>query len=325
MPEGRPIVSDTNSETYRISEYIDSFIKPLSTNNPAYIKNSYDFVDKVRNQTFPEGYLFVTGVVKSLYTNMHIDRMVETVRTAFSQHPDKRRPDNEIIDLLDFTLKNNDFSFNNKQYLQISGCAMGKIYAPSLANLYLLEFDRAAMNDYHIKPELYFRFLDDIHFLWRGGITKLLEYEAYLNTLIPGIEISLEYSNAEIPFLDVLLYNNHNTVQTRTYFKPTDTHQLLHKESYHPRHTHSGILKSQLIRFKRLSSTQQDFHNTCNILYKALSTRGYTYTQFRQLRSQVWQTMNSTNEQTTRPTPTTDILPIIMQYSTVGKNLTIDL
>jgi len=38
------------------------------------------------------------------------------------------------------------------------------------------------------------------------------------------------------------------------FFKPTDTHQLLHGSSYHPKHTTKGILKSQILRFKRISS-----------------------------------------------------------------------
>ena len=49
MPEGRPIVSDVDSETYRISEYLDHFIKPLSIAHKSYIKNSYDFVNKIRD------------------------------------------------------------------------------------------------------------------------------------------------------------------------------------------------------------------------------------------------------------------------------------
>ena len=322
MPEGRPIVSDTNSESSRIASYIDSFINPLSTKGPAYLKNSYDFVRKVRNQTFPGGYLFVTGDVKSLYTNMHIDRIIDTIKNTFKNNPDTKRPDTEIIDLLDYTLRHNDFSFNNKQYLQKLGAPMGKIYAPSLANIYLQNFDEAAKNDFEIKPELYFRFLDDIHFIWGGGTTKLREYENFLNTLIPGIEIKLEYDYTTIPFLDVLLYAHNNTIQTKTYFKPTDTHQLLQPTSYHPKHTFTGILKSQFIRFARLSSTYEDYQDTCNILFTYLQPRGYTFTEFRKLRQEVWRSPETSPLQK----PATDknnaeIVPIIMNYSTLGTTI----
>ena len=323
MPQGRPIVSDSNSESCRIAEYIDHFIKPLANTNSAFLKNSYDFVNKVRNKNFPPGYLLVTADVKSLYTNMHIDRMVQSVQTAFAEHPDPTRPDKEIIELLDYTLRHNDFTFDNKQYLQVCGCAMGKSYSPSLANIYLQSFDEAAKNNFEIKPELYFRYLDDIHFIWGGGVDKLLEYQDYLNTLIPGIEVTFEYNNTEIPFLDVLLYAQNNTIQTRTYFKPTDTHQLLHMDSYHPKHTCKGILKSQLIRFARLSSTYEDYHRTTNILLNTLKHRGYTYSLLRKFKFDVWKTHGPDSTQNlTTPPPTTGLIPIIMNYSSLGDNLT---
>lgn len=318
MPEGRPIVSDTNSESARVAEYIDFFLNPLSTNNFSYLKNSYDFIDKIRNKSMPEGYLFVTGDVKSLYTNMNIDRMVQVAKRALDMNPDITRPDQEILELLKYTLLNNDFSFNNQQYLQIHGTAMGKKYAPALANLYLGEFDQLATSHPDFKPEHYFRFLDDVHFIWGGGIDKLMEYQTYLNTLIPDIEITFEFSTTEIPFLDVLLYNENNVIKTRTYFKPTDTHQLLHTTSHHPKHTCRGILKSQFIRFKRLSSTFKDYNNTCNHLYSRLKNRGYTGSEFRKLKFSIW------HQDQTKPINCPlekPLLPIIMNYCNIGQKL----
>src|SRR6266516_549353 len=49
MPEGRPIVSDCSSESYHVSEYIDKFLTPISVLHPAYLKDTYDFVDKITN------------------------------------------------------------------------------------------------------------------------------------------------------------------------------------------------------------------------------------------------------------------------------------
>jgi len=45
MPEGRPIVSDVNSESYRVSELIDYYINPLSLKHRSYIKNSFELVN----------------------------------------------------------------------------------------------------------------------------------------------------------------------------------------------------------------------------------------------------------------------------------------
>lgn len=321
MPEGRPIVSDVDSETYRISEYIDSFINPLTTNHFSYLKNSYEFISKIKNQKIEKDYLLVTGDVSALYTNMDIDRTITCVRDIFNKNKNPKRPDNEILKLLEISLKNNDFEFNGKYYLQILGTAMGKRFAPSLANLYLLEFDEKAANGFPIKPLLFFRYLDDIFFIWPGDVDSLKEFEKYLNNLIPNITITLEYSKTEIPFLDTFIYIQDNTLQSKTYFKPTDTHQLLHTDSFHPRHTFRGLLKSQLVRFKRLSSTKADYDNTCKLLFSFLLKRGYTHSKMRKMQGEIWFKYADKQNTITKSTKNDTILPIVVDFCKLGTEL----
>lgn len=57
---------------------------------------------------------------------------------------------------------------------------------------------------------------------------------------------------------------------TRVYFKPTDTHALLHKTSHHPKHTYRGIIKSQLIRFNRICARHEDVEVATGTLFKDL-------------------------------------------------------
>lgn len=328
MPEGRPIVSDVDSETYRISEYIESFINPLSTNHKSYLKNTQDFISKIQNKEINNDYLIVTGDISALYTNMNINRTINVVKKAFQLNPVTHRPDKYLLELLELCLKNNDFEFNEQYFLQIMGTAMGKRFAPSLANLYLIDLDNAAMNDFKIKPLLFFRYLDDIFFIWPGTVESLKEYEIFLNSLIPDIKIKLEYDKEKNNFLDTTIYKKHckenSTLQTCVYFKPTDTHQLLHTASYHPRHTFKGILKSQLLRFKRISSTKDDFDKTCKILFHSLKQRGYTRTMMRDLKKNVWfnnSSKNEKNNQTQNDSTRKQILPITLDYGILGQKL----
>src|SRR5215470_17323332 len=168
MPEGRPIVSDVESESYRASKLLDSFLTPLANRHASYLKNTYDFVEKIRGVPVNENCFIVTGDVSALYTNMLHDRTIACVRDIFMKYPDVTRPDKHLLELLEVTLKNNDFQFNGKCYLQTCGTPMGKVYAPALANIYMMEFDDRAMNDYKIKPQFFFRYLDDIIFVWTG-------------------------------------------------------------------------------------------------------------------------------------------------------------
>jgi len=105
---------------------------------------------------------------------MIISRTLAIVKLIFKRHPDPNRPDRHIIRLLDITLNNNDFTFNNKIYLQVHGIAMGKAYAPSLGNIYLLDFDKYLMQGLDgCIPSLPYRFLDDVFFIWLGDIQSL--------------------------------------------------------------------------------------------------------------------------------------------------------
>ena len=208
MPEGRPIVSDINSETYTLSKYIDYYLQPLSTLHEAYIKDTYDFVDKIRDTQIHKNDLLVTGDITALYTNMTIDRILRTVQDMFQAFPDPHRPDEKLLNLLQITLTRNDFAFGLQTFLQICGTAMGKGYAPSLANIYLREFDRAAKYGFHIKPKTYWLFLDDIHLVWPGSAHELQQYEQYLNSIIPGITVTLIAKHNITEFLDTRTYKH---------------------------------------------------------------------------------------------------------------------
>ena len=57
---------------------------------------------------------------------------------------------------------------------------------------------------------------------------------------------------------------------------PTDTHELRHKHSYHPRHTFKSIIKSQIVRFYRICTHKIDFDRACTTLFSTLKRRGYS-------------------------------------------------
>ena len=70
MPPGRPIISDCGSESYRVGEYIDSFLAPLAVCHSSYVKNTTDFQNKVTQIVSPGGAMLFTMDVESLYTNV---------------------------------------------------------------------------------------------------------------------------------------------------------------------------------------------------------------------------------------------------------------
>jgi len=128
-----------------------------------------------------------------------------------------------------------------------------------------------------------------------GTKDVMMQYQDYLNGLMPRIKVKLCIKNTVTEFLDTLVYKKpiglgQSELCTRVFFKPTDTHQLPFGSSCHPRHTTKGILKSQILRFKQISSTEIDFDDAYAELYAVLKDRGYPRTLYRHTKSTVWHT-----------------------------------
>jgi hypothetical protein len=295
MPPGRPIISDCGSESYRIAQYIDSFLAPLSVTHASYVKNTTDFLDKITSITSPDDCILFTLDVESLYTNIDNIAGLASVKRAFDRTLDTDRPDREIMELLEISLKYNDFQFKSNFYLQIHGTAMGKVFAPNYANIFMADWEEKALSSCNKLPIVYLRYLDDIFGIWTHGETEFNDFLTILNNQHPSIRVTSEFSYESVNFLDTTIFkgerfNTTGIMDSKVFFKPTDTHQLLHKESFHPKHTFSGILKSQILRFRRICNNDTDFESATAILFHGLRHRNYSA---RFLRSVKTKTLNS--------------------------------
>lgn len=281
VPPGRPIVSDCGSETYFTAEYLDYFLNPLSVKHPAYVRDTQHFIEMVKSLRIPPDSFFFSMDVNSLYTNIPIQAGIACVKKVFEKFPDSKRPDEELLKLLDINLTRNDFMFDGKFYLQIKGTAMGKKFAPAYANIFMANWEEGAFAKCKKTPEQYLRYLDDIWGIWTGSDSEFQEFVDVLNSHDPSITLKTEMNKVSIDFLDTTVFKgpdfvNSHKLDIKVFFKTTDTHALLHRDSFHPKHTFRGIVKSQLLRFKRICTREEDFRETVRVLFRALRLRGYS-------------------------------------------------
>lgn len=317
LPPGRPIVSDCGSETYFTAEYLDYYLNPLSTKHPAYVRDTSHFLDIVNSLTIPSDFYFFSMDVDSLYTNIPIQDGIECVKNILKKYPDAKRPDQELIQLLEINLTRNDFMFNDKYYLQIKGTAMGKKFAPAYANIFMANWEEEALSKCEKKPACYLRYLDDIWGIWMGSREEFEEFVGVLNSHDPSIKLKTEINDRSIDFLDTTVFKGENfhinsKLDVKVHFKNTDTHALLHKKSFHPSHTFRGIVKSQLLRFKRICTKEEDFMEAVKVLFKVLRTRGYSRTFLRHCLKN-FQVRKENNKE--------GLIPLITTFSSVSKIL----
>lgn len=280
IPPGRPIVSDCGSETYQTAEYIDYFLNPLSVKHPSYVKDTYHFIAMIKNLQVPHNSLFFTIDIDSLYTNIDTKAGLTAVKNILQKYPQHDRPDRQLLALLEINLTRNDFEFNNQFFLQIKGVAMGKKFAPAYANIFMAEWEEAALGKCPQKPFLYVRYLDDIFGIWTHSQEEFAEFIQILDTHDPSIRLKHKLDHHSIDFLDTTVYKGelfprNQSLDIKVFFKQTDTHSLLFKTSFHPTHTYKGLIKSQLIRFQRICTQDSDFMGAVKTLFAALKNRGY--------------------------------------------------
>ncbi len=82
-----------------------------------------------------------------------------------ANRPNVQDPSTETVcDLLDIILKNKNFEFDSKFYLQENGTAMGTRMAPPYANLFMGCFEKRALNATPYKCLVWWRYIDEIFF-----------------------------------------------------------------------------------------------------------------------------------------------------------------
>ena len=202
---GRPIVSSCDSPTEKISMLIDIILQPFVLETNSYIRDTSDFLSKVNGiELHPDDWLFTMDVT-SLYTNIPHDEGIQAIKELMNSKRKNQLPTNDnIIKMLELILKCNNFTFNNENYFQINGTAMGTRVPPTYANLFMDSIERKFIYPRNRRPRIWFRFIDDIWGIFRGSEEELQKFLEYCNSFHHSIKFTLEYSKSSVSFLDVI-------------------------------------------------------------------------------------------------------------------------
>ena len=152
----------------------------------------------------------------------------------------------KFLFFLIFTL--NNFIFSSINYLQIKGCTMGTICAPSCANIFMGKFEKTDIYPYIRENKITcFWYIDDLFFIWKGTEGELLSFLENLNEKHPSINFDFKYSKIEIEFLDTKIYKDTNGKLCLTiYHKPTDCQNYLNFKSSHFEHLYWKLMNWSL-------------------------------------------------------------------------------
>ena len=281
-PPPRPICNSKGTPTEIISQRIDEQLQPLVKKLPSYIQDSSDFLRKIEEinetHTLPTNTLLCTWDVKSLYTNIPKEGGKEACEYFLHTNKISLYVINTIMKFIELILNCNLFRFGNSYFIQREGTAMGTRMAPSYASLFMGYLEKDILLKAVHKPLVWFRYLDDIFFIWPHGEEKHAEFLEMANRNQYGMvfETSQEsISNKSVPFLDIKVILKNGKIKTDLHQKPTDKHQYLNFSSSHPYKQKANLPYTLALRIRRICSDISDFHAHCDKLTKILRARGY--------------------------------------------------
>ena len=248
----RPIVACQNCPTKNLCVLIDKILRPYVDKVKFRLKDNWEFLRKLPETTYDDGFV-VTADITALYTNISTDSGSKAIDHYITLYPNllpKRFTKKFVIEAFQFCQNNLYFQFKDTVYRQKDGTGMGKIYAPSLADIkqgydeiFIEEKlkDRLSTEAFTAFISNYARYLDDIWCIWRLEWLNLLPIIAeVMHSIDPKIKYTFETSNTAelnaLPYLDVRVIIQNGTVITDLYSKPTDTFNYVPFNSAHPKH-----------------------------------------------------------------------------------------
>ena len=175
------------------------------------------------------------------------------------------------MELAEVVLKNNIFEFDENTFKQKRGTAVGTKFAPPYAILFMADFEEKMLESFEKKPMIWWRYIDDILFIWEHGEESLKVFIEQVNMFYSTIKFTTDYSKEEVNFLDLNIELISGELKTDLFIKCTDTHKLSDPTSCHPYQCKKGIPYSQAIRLNRICSDNKTFDRRCNDLEKWLN------------------------------------------------------
>ena len=171
-------------------------LTPLTGHNGYTVKNSTEFVDKVREvRTTPQHHM-VSFDVKNLFTQVPIDEALRVTekRLTSGQSLSERTsiPAPQLVELVELCLRSSYFQFEDSFYEQVDGTAMGSPLSPVIANLYMESLEEAAISSAELQPNLWVCYVDDTFVIWTHGQEELHQFHQHLNNQHCNIQFTME-------------------------------------------------------------------------------------------------------------------------------------
>ena len=200
---GRPVISNCETPTEKASEFLDNQLKEVMQNGWSYIKDSNDFIKNKESEEHSIPTILVTADVVGLYPSIPHKAGLRALKEVLDRREEKKISTEDLVEMAEFVIKNNYFEFNGHVKYQISGTAIGTKFAPAYACIFMDEIETKFLETQEFQLLVWFRYIDDVFFIWTHGPDKLVSFMTEFNNYHPNAKFTYASNKENITFLDL--------------------------------------------------------------------------------------------------------------------------
>ena len=264
----RLIVNTQNSPIYKIAKKISKELTPLIRSGKSYIKDTEQFVDKIRNIKLEENGTMISFDISDMYPSLpKQDVITEVIRRINDENFKPSMNKKALTELVNISVEFMSSSCNNQYYEQKDGLFIGSSTSPALAELYIQRVEEIHVYKMIHTPRLWLRKVDDTFVITKYDKIETLDE---LNKFNCKVQFTYESATDNtLLFLDCLIeIDNEESLQTKLYRKKTHTGQYMHYTSNQPEHVKVGTIKTLVRRTKIVCSTEESLTEELNYIKK---------------------------------------------------------
>ncbi|XP_076065025.1 uncharacterized protein LOC143039058 [Oratosquilla oratoria] len=175
----------------------------------------------------------------------------------------------ELMGLISRSLDPTYFRFKIYTYHQRKGTLMGSPISVVEAKVVMQRLKAQLLSAAPSSLKLWARCVDDVSTILDSKDVE--PFFSHINSIEPALQISIELEkDDQLPFLDVNVNRNGNTLKTSVYRKPTHTDRLLDHDSYHPDCHKRSVIRILWNRADKVCSTVESIKAERNHLLQVL-------------------------------------------------------
>jgi hypothetical protein len=190
----RPIVNWKEAPAYKL---VTMLTKKLGILIPLpyilNIKNTNQLMEDL-DIPFDKDLKFFTFDIENTNSNISITEITKIIEVMCKQNRLNMEIKNEIIKTCNILTKENYFQYEDLQYRQEDGLAMGAPTSSILSEIYLQYLENTKIFDILLKQHIigYFRYVDDILIVYKNGMTNIHDMLDTVNKITPTMTFTME-------------------------------------------------------------------------------------------------------------------------------------